>query len=403
MIIKNRQDIRVPCDDGLKHRLKKDETDRVQIFSLVTNAAGFHQLLYRLQIDGLDLGRTEGLDPALYLLQVLAGGLGLAVLLLHFGLEIVGLFLGGDALGLVLLRGLLVAVLVGILGEGLLDVGVHHGLFHLDLLLGDLLGVPDLRRLLDSLQGRGSLLKVLDEGELEGHRPVDPVRPKVIKAVFVQRNDLLRLPEPGQALAGGHQNLLVVVARLPKNLYHIDVGGLADDLAGLVELQGATQGGGVVHPLHATLNPFVNFRGGTHLEGGLIKAIHVAVAELVDRPETPFAVHHLQDRAFLIVGDPEADGMIQTPLADGTFQFLHLGTVYALRLGLSIMVHEPSGIPVDQTTVARTQTRLGKPDAVPLYAEEVAPDVLYLVAELLLNTCRIFDDHADLREYGKKR
>jgi hypothetical protein len=66
------------------------------------------------------------------------------------------------------------------------------------------------------------------------------------------------------------------------------------------------------------------------------------------------------------------------------------------------MVHEPSGIPVDKTTVTRTQARLGKPDAVPLDAEEVALDVLYLVAELLLNTCRIFDDHTDLREYGKK-
>ena len=271
----------------------------------------------------------------------------------------------------------LVAFDLGDFGRGLLDLCVLVGLLLLSHGLLDLFTVADLGGFLDLLKELQTLFRVLNQGEVQGDLPVDLFRTKVIKAHLVKAANPLGLTEPTGGFARDLENFLVVVFRLPQGLHDAEVGKVADDLAGLVGLEGDPQGHGVIHEFDPAIDPIVHFAGGFVLARCGIKTQGVVLAKNFKATEASFAVDDLK----MLTRNAEPYGILQPFLLDGVPQLLHLGFFDAFCLGLSILVDKPPRVAIHKFPILHRQPRLRKLDLFALDPEQVPVQMLDFVAE----------------------
>ena len=202
----------------------------------------------------------------------------------------------------------------------------------------------------------------------------------MVEAHIVQGNDLLCLTEPTDRLARGHQDFLVVVSRVSKDLDYIQVGEVADDLARLVGLQGDSQSRFVVHELNSAIYPVVQISRRLLRIGRGVIAREVLFAEIAEAAKAALAVHDLE-KTLLSFNNPKTDGILKALVLDGVGQVLHLGFFYSLGLRLTLLVREPSGIAVDKFPILHTQPRLRKLDISPLHPEQIAVKMTNFIPE----------------------
>ena len=235
--------------------------------------------------------------------------------------------------------------------------------------------------LLDLFEDLHPFLDILNRGQSEGDPSVDGVGLEAVEADLVETDDSLGLAKPADALARGLENVGIAVARRTKNLDHIDVGTVADDLAGLIHAEGALESLLVVHVLDPALDPVVDFRCGPRFLGRGVEAHGVRLDEFLDRTEPAFAVDDLKKETVRSFCDAKSDRVVDALLANGVLQLLHLGGVDSLGLGIAVLVDEPARISVNQLSVDALDALPGKLYDLAARLEKVAVDVFDITPE----------------------